>query len=172
MVAWLRLIGNNSKLLRAFSRGKNERLGSPRSSLPNPTFMAISQQLATLTSFRLSASSISDLVLALNGRSSQKNYSMACVSSSRVVIPHTPGNLPAEHRNQAPSNALMISRCRPCTAIDSEKCAFKIARGSPFCTIISCSPGFKPEIISPKCALASSRFTVAMMHTFLKQGRK
>lgn len=52
----------------------NNWLGSPRSSLTNPTLIAISRQLAMLTSLRFPASSMSARAAFLNRGSSQKNH--------------------------------------------------------------------------------------------------
>ena len=62
-MACSRLIGSSSKQLRAMARSRYERDGSPRFSLPSPTLIATSQQVAMLTNLRLAGSSIEDLAV-------------------------------------------------------------------------------------------------------------
>lgn len=116
-VACASVIGSSSKLFRAISRGKNVWLGSPKSSLPVLTLIAISQQLAMLSSLRLLASSNRPFAAELRRPSSQTNHSIVCESSSRLGITCTRGSLLAAHQNPEPSNASCPSRCPLCKAI-------------------------------------------------------
>src|SRR5436190_4579016 len=83
-------MGRSSKSFRLISLFKNAAQGSPNSSFFSPALIAASQQLAILTTFRLSGFSIMDLAVEERSGSSQKTRaSLAYQAANRSphVVP-------------------------------------------------------------------------------------